>query len=77
MVTNSQDSQGVEPIAMILYCPNCHKKHIDEPDPARGWPNPPHKSHLCLFCGTVWRPADIPTTGVKNIKTRGKDDSWL
>jgi len=40
------------------------------------WTNPPHRSHLCHNCGTVWRPADVPTTGVANIQTRGKEDTW-
>lgn len=41
------------------------------------WTNPPHKSHLCHQCGAVWRPADVPTNGVAQIKTRGKrDNTW-
>jgi hypothetical protein len=40
------------------------------------WTNPPHRSHLCARCGTIWRPADVPTNGVKEIKTRGKRDTW-
>lgn len=40
------------------------------------WMNPPHRSHLCHSCGTVWRPADVPTNGVQSIKTRGKCDTW-
>lgn len=40
------------------------------------WKNPPHKSHLCGHCGLVWRPADVPTVGVEQIKTAGKDDSF-
>jgi hypothetical protein len=39
------------------------------------WLNPPHKSHRCHFCNYVWRPADVPTNGVKAIKTRGVNDS--
>lgn len=38
------------------------------------WTNPPHKSHLCHSCGWVWRPADVPTTGVENIATKGEHD---
>lgn len=40
------------------------------------WNNPPHRSHLCHGCGTIWRPADVPTTGVKAISTKGKADTW-
>lgn len=39
------------------------------------WVNPPHRSHLCHYCGHVWRPADVPTNGVATIKTKGKNDS--
>lgn len=73
-----------QPIPMILFCPKCGKQHIDapatsenEPHPHPGmWTNPPHKSHLCHGCGTVWRPADVPTTGVAAIGTKGKADNW-
>jgi rubredoxin len=77
-----------EPIPMILHCPACHTQHIDAPEPGMlissgptagrvrpGWTNPPHRSHLCQECGHVWRPADVPTTGVKSVQTRGKNDS--
>jgi predicted RNA-binding Zn-ribbon protein involved in translation (DUF1610 family) len=40
------------------------------------WTNPPHKSHLCHNCGIIWRPADVVTTGVESIQTRGKEDTW-
>lgn len=56
----------------------------DSPEVATGmaildgaWTNPPHRSHLCSACGFVWRPADVPTNGVKAIKTKGqKDDTF-
>lgn len=64
------------PIDMVLYCPACGTQHIDAPDDV--WTNPPHRSHLCHNpkCGTVWRPADVPTNGVAHIFTKGKDDVW-
>lgn len=65
----------MKPIPMVLHCPKCHTQHIDVPEPEKGWTNPPHKSHLCHSCGTVWRPADVPTTGVAAIATRGKQDT--
>ena len=65
-----------KPVDMILLCPRCHEQHIDRPEPEINWLNPPHKSHLCLYCGTVWRPADIPTNGVARINTHGKNDNW-
>lgn len=73
------------PIDMILHCPVCHTQHIDAPgtlitdDSGDGeylWTNPPHRSHLCHGCGCIWRPADVPTNGVKAITTRGKADTW-
>lgn len=64
------------PVPMILHCPICGTQHIDLPDERIGWTNPPHKSHLCLTCGCVWRPADVPTTGVEQLATMGKADTW-
>jgi hypothetical protein len=64
------------PIPMVLHCPNCRTQHIDAPEPDKGWHNPPHKSHLCHRCGIVWRPADVVTTGVAEIATRGEGDTW-
>jgi hypothetical protein len=46
-------------------------------DKPERWTNPPHRSHLCAACGHIWRPADIPTNGVKAIQTRGKNDSEI
>ena len=40
------------------------------------WDNPPHRSHLCHDCGTIWRPCDFATNGVASIKTEGKADTW-
>ncbi|WP_175777479.1 helix-turn-helix domain-containing protein [Burkholderia anthina] len=40
------------------------------------WHNPPHRSHLCHACGTIWRPADVPTNGVGSTQTRGNVDTW-
>lgn len=41
------------------------------------WNNPPHKSHLCLKCGTIWRPADVFTNGVGTIKYPSSKDNWF
>lgn len=75
-----------EPIDMVLHCPACGMQHIDAPEPEFGpsvdgsgdmplWSNPPHRSHLCHGCGHIWRPADVPTNGVKAVNTTGKADS--
>jgi hypothetical protein len=77
-----------QPIDMLLFCPECGTQHIDAPEEHErdeglsvrmdvSWTNPPHKSHLCHACETVWRPADVPTNGVASIKTKGKADTWL
>jgi hypothetical protein len=67
------------PIPMLLFCPACGQQHIDAPDPDDDWDNPPHTSHKCVGpngCGTIWRPADVPTAGVERIQTRGSSDNW-
>lgn len=77
------------PINMILHCPKCGMQHVDAPDRLEQiihresgtvvdeqWTNPPHRSHLCHGCGCIWRPADVPTNGVRAIATRGKADTW-
>lgn len=82
-------SQQAAPIDMVLHCRKCGLQHIDAPEdevdmqcntnsvPGVMWANPPHRSHLCHGCGHIWRPADVPTNGVKEIKTKGKADSPL
>jgi hypothetical protein len=63
-----------EPIAMLLFCPRCDAQHVDAPQPEKEWYNPPHRSHECQRCGYTWRPADVPTTGVRGLLTRGDRD---
>ena len=50
-----------EPIPMILHCPECHNRHIDEGEFA----TKVHNTHACQFCGFVWLPAIVPTVGVQ------------
>ena len=50
--------------------------HHAPPEDQEAWTNPPHKSHKCHACGTIWRPADVATNGVQSILTRGKADTW-
>lgn len=68
----------ITPVDCLLFCPECGTQHIDAPDPnpSKNWSNPPHKSHLCGYCGTIWRPADVPTNGVAVLQTRGARDTW-
>jgi hypothetical protein len=81
------------PIDMILFCPSCGLQHIDEietvlvwtgggsaPEPSHEevtWDNPPHRSHLCQGCSTIFRPADVATNGVRAITTKGKADRFV
>ncbi len=93
-----EDTQFLNPIPMILFCPACGKQHIDEKEDEQEfeirrnkwletgyhygaefkerWTNPPHKSHLCQFCKTKWRPASVYTTGVKSVEP-GSNDNWI
>lgn len=64
------------PIPMMLFCPACGAQHVDAPDPAQHWDNPPHRSHLCGNCGVIWRPADVETVGVLQIETRSAADTF-
>ncbi len=48
-------------IPMLLWCPECSQRHIDEGEFA----TKPHHTHACQHCGHVWRPAVIDTAGVR------------
>ncbi len=48
------------PIPMILQCPGCGARHIDE----GSFATKVHHTHACQTCGFVWRPAIVATTGV-------------
>lgn len=65
------DRREPVPIPMILFCPNCGVQHIDAADRTE-WCI---LSHVCTYCRHQWRPADVPTNGVKEIKTLGNKDS--
>jgi len=55
------ENQVPEPIPMILFCPICHSRHIDDGEFA----SRPHKTHSCQSCGLNWMPALVPTCGVQ------------
>jgi len=48
-------------IPMILTCPSCGERHIDEAEFAEV----AHHTHACQSCGMVWRPAKVNTHGVR------------
>ena len=71
----AENDELSKPIPMVLHCPKCHEQHIDTK--TEKWDNPPHRSHLCEYCGCIWRPCDRSTTGVESILTIGKDDNFI
>lgn len=51
-----------KPIPMLLWCPSCHERHIDEGP----WASDRlHHTHACQNCGMVWRPTIRNTVGVR------------
>ncbi|MEE2978055.1 MAG: hypothetical protein VYB88_11325 [Pseudomonadota bacterium] len=80
-----------KPVDMLLLCPACGMQHIDAVETGTTlsrsgldtltetevvtWSNPPHRSHMCHGCGHQWRPADVATNGVAELKTKGRNDS--
>lgn len=50
-----------QPIPMRLNCPECGELHVDEGEFATKI----HTTHACQACGGVWRPAVVPTVGVR------------
>jgi uncharacterized Zn finger protein len=46
---------------MLLWCPECGKRHLDEGEFA----TKRHHTHACQHCGHVWRPAVEATVGVQ------------
>lgn len=59
--------QAAAPIPMLLWCPVCGALHVDQEQPERQWFNPPHRTHQCQTCLHEWRPANVPTVGVKEL----------
>lgn len=57
----SQELIPGAPIPMLLWCPACHARHIDEGEFAEK----PHHTHACQSCGLAWRPAVVATVGVQ------------
>lgn len=49
------------PVPVRLTCPKCGELHLDEGEFA----TKVHHTHACQSCGMVWRPAVVPTVGVR------------
>ena len=50
-----------EPVPMLLWCPECRARHVDEGE----FVGKRHHTHACQSCGHCWRPAVVPTVGVR------------
>lgn len=48
------------PIPMLIWCPLCHHRHIDEGE----FKTKIHHTHSCQKCGLTFRLAIVPTVGV-------------
>jgi hypothetical protein len=49
------------PVQLRLTCPECGELHVDEGE----WATRIHHTHSCQHCGLTWRPAVVPTVGVR------------
>lgn len=56
-----QEPLQPEPIPMVLHCPDCGERHVDEGE----FETKIHATHSCQTCGLTWRPAVVPTVGVR------------
>lgn len=54
-----ENSPVNKPIPLLLWCPQCHHRHIDAEKV------PVHRTHACQCCGHLWAPAVVPTVGVR------------
>lgn len=57
-------------IPMILTCPECGERHIDEKE----FEHVPHRVHACQHCGHVWQPAKVNTHGVRFLPGYKNDE---
>ena len=57
----SLQAVAIAPVPLLLTCPWCGHRHIDEGEFAEK----PHHTHACQNCGMCWRPSIIPTIGVQ------------
>jgi hypothetical protein len=57
----AENAQGAtEPEPMVLFCPVCKTQYPDTED----WATKPHRKHLCLWCGHIWKPHEHATVGI-------------
>jgi len=77
---NAQRSEAA-PVPMVLHCLKCGLQHIDVDDETGNWATTrTHRKHLCKpsdgGCGTVWKPFDHPTVGVKEVPPSAPPIWW-
>lgn len=60
---DSEKANAMPPIPMLLWCPECSFRHVDEGE----FRTKPHHTHACQHCGMVWRPAIVHTVGVQYL----------
>lgn len=63
------DSKDHSPVPMLLWCPGCNQRHIDE----GRFATDRHHTHACQSCGMVWRPALVCTFGVRFLPGFGPE----
>ena len=61
--SHNQLIDATQPVPMLLHCPICTVKHVDDGKFA----TKPHHTHACQGCGHVWRPAIVNTVGVEYL----------
>ena len=72
-VLESRKAIPLDPMKLLLWCPDCGARHIDVGEFATKL----HHTHACQSCGMVWRPAIEPTVGVQwlpGFKNDGGDE---
>ncbi len=55
-----EDWKKLTPVPLILSCPRCGERHVDE----GAFATKVHRDHSCQNCGLTWRAALVPTVGV-------------
>lgn len=66
-----QTHAQIIPVPMLLWCPACGARHVDEGEFAIRV----HHTHACQECGMVWRPCVAATSGVQflpNFKNKAE-----
>lgn len=60
-LAEARSPAGGQAIPMLIWCPDCSARHIDEGEFA----TKAHHTHACQQCGNTWRPAVVATVGIR------------